>query len=95
MDKPEDTIIVNTNDIAGARGKTGKEVKINVLSENVNLFVSQIGVILEKTPDRVNKFKLTQISVTAEVSAKGSLALMGTGVETEGKGGITFVFTKI
>lgn len=94
MDKQQNTILVSTSGLANARGKSSKEIQVDVLGENVNLFIAQIGSILEKTPDHIEKFRLTQIAVSAEISAKGSLILLGTGVETEGKGGITFVFTR-
>jgi hypothetical protein len=94
MNKQQDTILVRTGGLDDVRGKSSKEIQVEVLGENVNLFITQIGSILEKSPDPIEKFKLTQITVAAEISAKGSLVLLGTGVETEGKGGITFVFTR-
>lgn len=95
MSKQSNTIIVNTSRSTSVRGRLDKEIKVEVLEKNINLFITQVGVILDKTPDKLDKFKLTQISVTAEISAKGSLVLLGSGVETEGKGGITFVFSRI
>ena len=94
MDEQQNTILVVTNDRVSARGKAPREIQVEVLGKNVNLFLTQIGNILEKTPDHVGKLRLNQITVSAEISTKGSLILMGTGVETEGKGGITFVFTR-
>jgi hypothetical protein len=94
MDKQKNTILVSTNVLDEARGKSKKEIQVDVLGENVNLFITQIGTILSKTPEPIDKFKLTQITVSAEISAKGGLALLGTGIEAEGKGGITFVFTR-
>lgn len=94
MSKDHNTIIVSTNDLIDARGMHNQELQVDVLGENINLFITQIGAILDKTPDHIEKFRLTQIAVTAEISAKGSLILLGTGVETEGKGGLSFVFTR-
>jgi len=94
MDKQPNTILVSTSSLEGVRGKSSKEIQVDVLGENVNLFITQIGSILEKTPEKIDKFRLTQITVSAEISAKGSLILLGTGVETEGKGGLSFVFTR-
>jgi hypothetical protein len=94
MSDRQDTILVNTSGLEGVRGGLTKGIKVDVLGENVNLFITQIGNILDKAPEKIDKFKLTQITVSAEISAKGSLVLLGTGVESEGKGGISFVFTR-
>ena len=40
------------------------------------------------------QFKLTEFTISAEISAKGSLSLLGTGGEMGGKGGLTFKFTR-
>lgn len=94
MKEENKSIQVTTRSSIETRGRVPKEIKVDILGKNVNLFIAQIGSIIDNTPEKIDKFKLTQISVTAEISAKGSLVLLGTGVETEGKGGITFVFTK-
>lgn len=65
------------------------------MAEEVNLFLAQIEGILEKVPDEVGgKFKFAEFTVSAEISAKGGLVLMGTGVEAAGKGGLTFKFER-
>jgi len=90
-----DTIWVSTVDAIATRGRGPRELKVEILAENVNLFLSQIESILEKTPDEVGgKFKFTEFTVSAEVSAKGGLVLMGSGVEAAGKGGLTFKFQR-
>lgn len=94
MEEQHNAILVITNNQVNTRGRAPREIQVEVLGKNINLFLTQIGTILENTPEHVGKLKLNQITVSAEVSAKGSLILMGTGVETEGKGGITFVFTR-
>lgn len=90
----QDTILVMTDDTTATRKSAPRELKVDVLTENVNLFLMQIENILEKTPEEVGKFKFTECTVTAEISAKGGLVLMGTGVETAAKGGLTFKFEK-
>jgi hypothetical protein len=94
----KDTILVNTADTTVTRRGVGpRELKVEVLAENVNLFLSQIEGVLEKAPDEVagGKFQFTEFTVSAEISAKGGLVLMGTGVEAAGKGGLTFKFVRI
>jgi hypothetical protein len=46
-------------------------------------------------PDEVSKFKFTEFTVIADVSAKGGLVLLGTGGEVAGKDGLTFKFTRL
>lgn len=94
MNEDHNTILVVTNDRIQARGNAPREIQIEALGKNVNIFLTQIGTILNNTPDHIEKFRLSQITVSAEISTKGSLILLGTGVETEGKGGITFVFMR-
>jgi hypothetical protein len=71
-----------------------KEIKVEVLRQNVNLFMTQIEQVIKETPDKVGGFRLSEFSVTAEVSAEGSLLLIGTGVKAEATGGLTFKFTR-
>ncbi len=44
----DDTISVRTTDATVRRGGSPKELKVEVLAENVNLFLTQIEGILEK-----------------------------------------------
>lgn len=91
----KDTILVNITDTTVLRRRGGpRELEINILAENVNLFLTQVEHILEKSPDEVGKFKFTEFTVSAEVSGEGKLVLAGTGVETGVKGGLTFKFER-
>ena len=91
-----DTILVRTADAVVTRRGGPRELEIEVLAHNVNLFLSQVEGILEKVPEETGdgKFKLTEFTVSAEISAKDALIWMGTGVEAEGKGGLTFKFER-
>ena len=51
------TILVRTADATAMRGVKAKELKVEVLAENVNLFLTQIEDMLEKAPDEVGKFR--------------------------------------
>ena len=88
------TILVNTADTTITRGRGPRELEVEVLAENVNLFLTQVDVMLQKTPEDVGKFKLTEFTVSAEISANGKLVLMGTGVEAAAKGGLMFKFVR-
>lgn len=90
-----DTILIRTTDTTVTRGGgTPKEIKVEVLAENVNLFLNQVESILEKAPDKVGEFQFTEFSVSAEVSANGKLVLLGSGVETGVQGSLTFKFER-
>jgi hypothetical protein len=71
-----------------------KAIPVQVLSENVNVFIAQIGTVLDNAPSNVKQFRLDEISFTVEVTASGELSIMGTGVGAEAKGGMTFTFKK-
>ena len=90
----DDVILVSVTSAAVTRGRAPKELKVEVLAENMSVFLTQIENILEKTPSDVGKFKFTEFTVSAEISAKGALVIMGTGVETTAVGGLTFKFER-
>jgi hypothetical protein len=92
MDK--DTIWVVTGDTAVTRGGRAKQLKVEELALNINLFIEQIGNILEKTPDKVGNFHFDEFEVSAEITEKGSLAILGTGGEVGATGGLKFVFRR-
>lgn len=89
----DDTIWVVTGEPA-TRGRGLKELKIEELSINVNLFLEQMNDVLTKTPEKLGKFQLVEFEVHAEVTAKGTLALLGTGGEAGATGGLKFVFRR-
>lgn len=97
-DQTHQTINVLTLDTTH-RGGPGPRLRIegidiNVLSENVNIFLSQLGAVLDNAPEKTGTFHLTEFTVTAEISGKGTLALLGSGGELSGSGGITFKFQR-
>ncbi len=101
-DTSSDVILVDTGEagITRRRGGGPKELKVEVVANNVNLFLNQMGKILEDAPSEVGeadgagKFRFTEFVVTAEITGKGILTLLGTGVEATAKGGLTFRFQK-
>lgn len=93
-DTENDVILVDTTDAAVTRRRGPKELKVEVLADNVNLFLGQIETILQKAPEEVGEFRFTEFVVSAEISGRGSLTLMGTGVDAGAKGGLTFKFQR-
>src|SRR5437016_9427911 len=93
MDK--DTIWVVTGEPLVTRGSGGlKQLKVEELSVNINLFLEQMGSLLEKTPEKLGKFHFEEFEVYAEVTGKGTLAILGSGGELGAKGGLRFVFRR-
>ena len=90
----ENTIWVVTGEPT-TRGRNLKELKIEELSININLFLEQMDGVLEKTPEKLGKFQFVEFEIHAEVTAKGSLALLGTGGEAGATGGLKFVFRRL
>lgn len=94
MDKDKDTIWVVTGESTVTRGGGLKQLKVEELSISVNLFLEQMGSLLEKTPEKLGKFQFEEFEVYAEVTGKGSLAVLGTGGEVGATGGLRFVFRR-
>ena len=92
MDK--DTILVVTGDALSTRGGGVKPLKVDELSVNVNLFIEQLGGLLEKTPEKLGKFQFEEFEVYAEITGKGTLAILGTGGEVGATGGLRFLFRR-
>lgn len=94
MNDDKNTILVRTTDATVRRGENPTELKVEILADNINVFLTQMESILEQAPDEVGKFQFTELSVCAEINAKGKLVLLGSGVETGIKGSLTFKFQK-
>src|SRR5215471_3095930 len=92
MDK--DTILVVTGDTGSTRGGGVKPFRVDELSVNVNLFIEQMGNILEKTPEKLGKFNFEEFEVYAEITGKGTIAILGTGGEVGATGGLRFIFRR-
>lgn len=92
----KDTIWVVTDDTSTTRRhQRATELKIEEFSGNVNLFIDHLSSILDKTPEKLGKFQFVEFEVHAEVSAKGTLSVLGTGGEAGAKGGLKFVFRRL
>lgn len=93
--KSNDTLLVEIVEVEERRGDgTIKPIEVEALAKNINQFVNRIGKILQETPDQIGKFQLSEFTVNTEISGKGALVILGTGVEVTGKGGLTFKFTR-
>ncbi|MFJ9371882.1 hypothetical protein [Streptomyces sp. NPDC101455] len=68
------------------------QVRTEQLKVNIERTVEQLRSIFEGLAENSQRFPLTEVQVSFEVSAKGGIRLIGSS-EIEGKGGITLVFS--
>ena len=91
-----DEIWVATGDtgIPGTRGSNLQQMKVDELAINVNVFIQQVGKVLESTPDVLGSFHFDEFEIHAEISADGTIAILGSGVHAGASGGLRFVFRR-
>ena len=91
-----DEILVVTGEpgMAGLRGGGVQLLKVEELSTNITIFVQQVGKVLESTPETVGKFHFAEFEIHAEISADGTIAVLGSGVHAGVAGGLRFVFRR-
>ena len=78
---------------------TGGAVPIQAskLEAELSKFLSVIGGLFNRAQEQVNQqtgLKLDEIQLSVEISGEGDIKLLGTGVKTGTKGGITFTFKR-
>jgi hypothetical protein len=69
-------------------------VPVEEFRQRVNDFLDSIRHIITDLPDNWGRYELDEITVSAEISAKGHVSLLGSGGELAGKAGLTFTFTR-
>src|SRR5438067_8039724 len=70
------------------------QVDVKELRERIHAFLHAMESALGDISQQFGDYKLDTISVSAEVSAKGQISLLGTGGELAGKGGLNFTFKR-
>ena len=70
------------------------EVPASTLHSRLNAFLQGLRTVFDSLPDDVGGLQLGSVTVTAEISAKGQVSLLGIGGDVTGKGGITFTFAR-
>ena len=78
-----------------AEWKLGRsEVPVGEFSHRVTAFLESMRHVITGLPETFGNYELDQITIRAEVSAKGQVSLLGSGGELAGTAGITFQFAK-
>ena len=70
------------------------EIPTTAFSERVGQFLTSMSEVLSKARSDVAGFELHEVTVTAEVSAKGTVSILGCGGEVAGKGAMEFKFVR-
>jgi hypothetical protein len=64
------------------------------LQRRLENFLYAMRQVIGGLPDQMGTWQMSTVTLTAEITAKGSVNLLGTGAELSGKGGLTFTFIK-
>jgi hypothetical protein len=70
------------------------EVPVDVFRQRVTEFLDSMRHTISVLPSVCGDYELNEVTVSAEVSAKGQVSLLGSGGELAGKAGLTFTFTR-
>ncbi len=92
--RKQSMVWIATAESVQMRGGELRELDVNQIGGNVNLFLGQMGTILKDTPDKLGPFQFVEFEVHADISAEGQIILLGTGGKVGASGGIKFVFRR-
>ncbi|WP_030208240.1 hypothetical protein [Streptomyces sp. NRRL S-87] len=70
------------------------EVPLEVFQERVTGFLDSMRSVIGALPAHCGDFELNEVTISAEVSAKGQVSLLGSGGELAGSSSLTFTFTR-
>jgi hypothetical protein len=64
------------------------------LANNLRGFCKQMGEVFEGVTTAVKNYELKNVEIVVEITAKGEIKLIGSGMSSDIKGGIKLVFSK-
>lgn len=70
------------------------DIPAEQLQAHLGDFVATMRGVIASLPRKAGEFQLNEVTFSAEVSAKGTVSLLGSGGELAGQAGITFTFTR-
>jgi hypothetical protein len=71
-----------------------EEISAEVLKERLTAFLESMRDVIAAVPGVLGEFSLDSVTLSAEISAKGTVSLLGTGGEIAGKGGLSFMLKR-
>jgi hypothetical protein len=72
----------------------GIQIDVDKLQASMQAFLDNVREIVGVGVEDVGPFRLTEISLSATISADGEFRLLGAGVGVGASGGLTFVLTR-
>jgi hypothetical protein len=72
-----------------------QRVPVGRLHDSLSGFVSAMGDAIQAVPRSLGGFSIDSIELSLEVSATGTVSLLGSGGEVSGTGGITLTLTRV
>lgn len=70
------------------------EVSVEHLRARLNTFLTSMTSVIQSMPDDFGEYTLETVTFTVEISAKGTVSLLGSGGEVAGKSGLAFVLKR-
>ena len=70
------------------------QVPPDYLEAQVNGFLGKLQGVLNSLPQMIGGFALEEIELSAEITAEGEVAFLGTGGKLGGTAGLTFTFKR-
>jgi hypothetical protein len=64
------------------------------LRDNLGEFLDSLEEVVQRIPDALGGFSVDTIALSAEINAKGTVSLVGTGGEVGAKGGIAITLKR-
>jgi hypothetical protein len=71
-----------------------QQVPISTIAQQMEKVMNGLNSVLQKLPAQLGGFHLTEMQIALEITAKGTVNVLGSGGELGGKGGITLKLTK-
>jgi hypothetical protein len=91
LDDPDDRgFLFHRDDVRYTRG----EVAATELETRLRTFVDSMRGVLDVIPGALGAYQLDTVELKLEVSAKGTVSLLGSGGEVGGTGGITLTLKR-
>jgi hypothetical protein len=64
------------------------------LQTQLTFFLNKMDIVVQKMPAKVGGFFVDSVEISVEITAKGSVGLLGTGGEVGGSGGLKFTLKR-
>jgi hypothetical protein len=76
-------------------GFVTRSLDAGVLKKNLDEFMKTMGQVIDKVQGQFQNYQLDTIKLKADLSASGSVSLLGSGGKLEGSGGLEFTFKRL